>query len=92
MEYEWDLAKDRENRRKHGIGFEATADFDWETALVIPDDRFDYGESRLLAIGLIKGRLASLAFTTRGNRIRTISLRSASRKERNLYDESRQRP
>ena len=88
-EYEWDAEKDGENRRKHGLGFEATANFDWETALVFPDDRFDYGESRLLAIGMIEGKLVSFAFTRRGNRIRAISLRPASRNERKLYNESR---
>jgi len=55
-------------------------------ALVVPDDRLDYGETRWLALGLIGKQLFSLAFTLRDDRIRVISLRRASRKERKLYD------
>jgi uncharacterized DUF497 family protein len=87
MEYEWDDAKAAANLRKHGVSFAIIDDFDWTTALVVADDRYAYGESRWLAIGMIGKRLHALAFTIRGNRIRVISLRAASRKERRLYDE-----
>ena len=56
--------------------------------LVVADQRADYGEPRWLALGLIGDRLHSLAFTIRGERIRIISLRTASRKERMLYEEA----
>jgi len=62
-------------------------DFDWSTAFVVPDERFDYGEDRWLAIGSIGSRLHSLTFTIRGDRIRVISLRVAEPKERRLYHE-----
>jgi uncharacterized DUF497 family protein len=91
-EYEWDLEKNRENHRKHGIGFDSLTGFRWGTALILPDARFDYGESRLQAIGMLDQKLVSFAFTKRGPRIRAISLRIASRKERRLYNASRQRP
>jgi uncharacterized DUF497 family protein len=90
--YEWDSTKNRENLRKHGIGFESLTDFDWGTALLFPSARFDYGERRLQAIGLLDKKLVSLVFTKRGPHIRAISLRTASRKERTLYNASRQRP
>jgi uncharacterized DUF497 family protein len=89
MEYEWNPAKAAANRRKHGVGFNAVLDFDWATALVVADERADYGEPRWLALGMIGGRLHSLAFTIRGNRIRVISLRTASRKERTLYEQAK---
>ncbi|HTQ81934.1 MAG TPA: BrnT family toxin [Pseudolabrys sp.] len=88
MEYEWNAAKAAANRRKHGVGFDAVLDFDWTSALVVADERADYGEPRWLALGLIGERLHSLAFTIRGERIRVISLRAASRKERVLYEEA----
>jgi len=91
MEYEWDAAKAAENRHKHGVGFNAVLDFDWATALVVADKRVDYGEPRWLALGMIGMRLHSLAFTVRGERIRIISLRMASRKERTLYEEEKTR-
>ena len=88
MRFEWDAAKAAANRRKHGVGFDAVLDFDWTSALVVADERADYGEPRWLALGLIGERLHSLAFTIRGERIRVIGLRAASRKERVLYEEA----
>ena len=90
-EYEWDLKKNQENQRKHGIGFVSLSDFQWGTALIFPDARFNYGENRLQAIGMLDQRLVAFAFTKRGPRLRAISL-TASRKERRLYNASRQRP
>jgi uncharacterized protein len=87
MEYEWDEAKAAANRQKHGIAFERIEKFDWTTSLVVRDERFDYGEKRWLAIGKLGNRVFSLAFTLRGNRMRLISLRPASQKERKLYNE-----
>jgi uncharacterized DUF497 family protein len=91
MEYEWDGAKAAGNRRKHGIGFDAALDFEWDSALVIADERVDYGEPRWLAFGVIGKRLHSLAFTIRRQHIRVISLRAASRKERVLYEQTKGR-
>ena len=65
MEYEWDAAKGAANRRKHGVSFNVVLDFDWTTALVVADERADYGEPRWLALGMIGERLHSLAFTIR---------------------------
>ena len=51
MECEWDAAKSRQNRRKHGCVFEMVAGFDWNEAVEVLDDRFDCGEERWLALG-----------------------------------------
>ncbi len=87
MEYEWDEAKSVANLRKHKVAFEAIEGFDWSTAFVVPDERFDYREDRWFAIGMIENRLYSLTFTIRGDRIRVISLRVAEPAERRLYHE-----
>ena len=87
MEYEWDEAKSAANLRKHRIAFDAVEGFDWSTALVVADERFDYNEDRWFAIGLIENRLYSITFTIRGDRIRIISLRAAEPRERRLYHE-----
>lgn len=86
MEFEWDEAKNRENRRKHGIDFaDATGVFFDPLRLILPDDRFDYGEQRYVVVGSISNRLHVVAFTMRGDAIRIISARKANLRERTRY-------
>jgi uncharacterized DUF497 family protein len=59
----------------------------FDTAIYVPDDRYDYGEDRTQALGLIGGRLHMLVFTMRGEVLRAISLRKANPKEVKCYDE-----
>ena len=61
------------------------ARFDWESALIATDSRADYGEDRYVAIGPLDGEICVVCYTPRGQSLRIISLRKASRKERNLY-------
>lgn len=86
MRIEFDDAKDAMNRDKHGISLAAAAEMDFETAKVISDERWDYGEPRYWAIGSIAGRLHILAFTMRGETLRAISLRKANAKERKRHE------
>ena len=65
----------------------AAAEMDFDAALVVPDQRRDYGEERFQAIGPIGGRLHVLAFTMRGNVLRAISLRKANAREVRHYGE-----
>lgn len=67
------------------MAFEAVYSFDWETAYVVEDIRFDYGERRSIAFGLIGADLHVLVHTARDGLIRVISLRRANRRERALY-------
>ena len=87
VDVQFDPTKDEANRRKHGISLEAASGFDWETALEREDDRFDYGEVRFVAIGLIDDRLFVLAFTEgmTDNSLRLISLRPAEKHEARFY-------
>ncbi|MDQ4134725.1 MAG: BrnT family toxin [Pseudomonadota bacterium] len=78
MQIEFDHEKDRINRAKHGISLAAAAEMDFETARVIRDERYDYGEARFWAVGRIAGRLHILAFTMRSETLRAISLRRAN--------------
>ena len=86
--FEWDEAKNQSNIRKHGIGFDtAKRIFDGRVA-TSPDTRQEYGEDRHISIGPVEpGALIVVAHTQRGRRIRLISARPASRKERKAYDE-----
>jgi uncharacterized DUF497 family protein len=56
-----------------------------QTAAVIPDDRYPYGEARFRAYGWMDGRLHMLAFTMRGDALRAISFRKANAREAKLY-------
>lgn len=86
MEIEFDHEKDEINRRTHGVSLAAATDMDFDTALVVTDERFDYGETRFQSLGLIGGRLHMLAFTLRGRALRAISLRIANQRERRRYE------
>ena len=83
MEIEFDPSKDDVSRAKHGISLERARDIDM--LAVMPDSRFDYGEARFRAWGIIDNALYCLAFTTRGGRVRAISLRRAHEKEVKRY-------
>jgi len=87
VKIEFDPAKDEINKAKHGLSLQAADDFDWDTALEREDDRFDYGEVRFVAIGLIDGRLHVMVFTEGSdeNAIRVISLRLAEKHEARYY-------
>ena len=87
MKLTWDEAKRAANLEKHGVDFAAIEAFDWATALVLEDTRKDYGETRLLAMGLIEGRLHALVFARRADGVRVISLRKANSRERRRYEE-----
>ncbi len=55
MRYTWDNAKNRRNLKLHGIAFEDAARIFEGPTVETPDDRFDYGEDRIYAIGLVDG-------------------------------------
>jgi uncharacterized protein len=84
---EFDPAKDQANRRKHGLSLQAAERFEWETALEREDDRFDYGEARFVALGLIDNRLYVLVFAegTNDDTVRPIGLRPAEKHEARYY-------
>lgn len=46
MQITYDPAKDARNVEERGLPFALVRDFEWSTALIVEDDRFDYGECR----------------------------------------------
>jgi uncharacterized DUF497 family protein len=85
MIFEWDAAKSRGNGVECGLPFEfAIPMFDGPT-LELPDDRRDYGERRIVAIGMVDGRALACVYTDRDGVRRIISLRMANREERDGY-------
>ena len=89
MRFEWDRDKGERNQRERGFGFDLAAlIFEGET-IEWPDDRRDYGEARVRAIGEVDGLVLYVVFTDRGDVRRIISARLASRKERDRWHASR---
>ena len=84
--FEWDDDKAAANLARHKVAIERVKEFDWSTALIVVDDREDYGELRMKALGLIGERLHVVVFTERGDTIRVISLRKANRREAKAYE------
>jgi uncharacterized DUF497 family protein len=88
MIFEWDAAKSVKNARERGLPFDvAMAMFDGPT-LEIPDDRRDYGERRIRAIGVVRDVALVCVYSDRSEARRIISLRVANRKERHAYREA----
>ena len=83
MTYEWDEAKSRANLAKHAVSFDAIELFDWDNAVTRSSDRD--GELRFTAIGHLAYTLFLVVYTIRGDNRRIISLRPASREEREVY-------
>ena len=84
--FEWDDAKAAENLRDHRVSFE-------EATLAISDlfatEGFDmreaYGEERVILTGVSQGQLLTVVYTERGERIRIISARKATKHEHDDY-------
>lgn len=85
MRIEFDPAKDITNHAKHGVSMALAGELDWEAALIWIDDRFEYGELRVIALAPKTGILYYVAFVERGEMRRVISLRRANRREVKYY-------
>jgi uncharacterized protein len=86
MEITFDPAKSARNIELRGLSFERAVDFQFETALFSPDQRRDYGEMRIRALGLLEGRLHALVFVETQHGIRVVSLRKANKREVTIYE------
>jgi len=86
MSYEWDPNKAIANIDRHGIDFaDAVTVFDDLNAVTIDDP--DYEEQRFITIAMDAfGRILVVVYTWRGDIIRLISARKATKKERKQYE------
>jgi hypothetical protein len=88
--YAWDEAKRKSNLKKHGLDFK-------DAHLVYKNpDKCTYDASRNdeyrfmdVALAVIRGRVLTLVYTERGEEVRVISFRHASREERKQYEADR---
>jgi uncharacterized DUF497 family protein len=88
--FEWDRRKDVANLRKHGVGFgEASTVFDDPLSITIPDPDHAIGEERFAIVGMSsKPSLPVVVHTIRGERIRLVSARTATKHERRNHEET----
>ena len=86
--FEWDPNKAKANFFKHGVTYEESATvFSDYYSLTIDDPHHSLREKRNITLGLsVNNRLLVVVHTDRGGRIRIISARPASRKERRQYE------
>lgn len=89
LTFEWDEKKARANLAKHRISFENAATvFGDPNAITIYDDSHSTNEHRYATMGYtIQGSLIVVTHTDRGNRIRIISARKTTAREKRNYEE-----
>ena len=89
MHFEWDPEKARANLAKHGVSFEeAMRAFLDPLSVTILDPDHTEGEDRFVLIGQSPtGRLLVVVHTDRGDAVRLISARRATRRERRTYEQ-----
>ena len=87
--FEWDEEKAEKNVRKHhGVTFhEGVTIFDDPSIATLHDPDHSEDEDRYISLGYSsQGRLLTVCYTERGENIRIISCRKATRPERKMYE------
>lgn len=86
LNFTWDDAKATANLCKHGVTFaQATYAFRDPFAVEWLDQRAVYGEERVILLGMSGGQILSVVYTERGENIRIISARRATKYEKDTY-------
>ena len=88
MKIGFDPNKSAKNARERRLPFELVADLEWELALTFEDDRFDYGETRIIALAPLQGRLHVVCYTQRDEVRWIISFRKANAREVKAYEKA----
>jgi len=89
LRFEWDPEKAASNLAKHDVSFEeANTVFGDPLGKIVQDPRHSLGEQRFVLLGRSeRQRFLTIMFTDRGEAIRLISARKATRRERREYEE-----
>ncbi len=90
LELEWDEAKAKANLAKHGVTFE-TARHVFKDMFALDEEERSalYGESRRITTGLARGEMITVVYTERGEAIRIVSARKATKREASDYAKAR---
>ncbi len=88
MRISYDPLKRAATLRDRGLDFEDTIEVFAGRTLDLPDDRFDYGEVRMVTIGHLSGRMVIVVWTQRGAMRHVISMRKANEREQARFGQS----
>ena len=88
MEFHWDPKKAKSNLRKHRVSFEeAVLVFSDDLSFTYDDEAHSHAEPRYATLGIsARGRVLAVAHTMRGEKVRIISAREATPRERRWYE------
>jgi uncharacterized DUF497 family protein len=89
LAFEWDEVKARSNLRKHRVSFhEARTTFNDPYLLTFPDAEHSGTEDRFVSIGISgRSRVLVTNHTDRAGKVRIISSRRATARDRRFYEE-----
>lgn len=82
MRFGWDTSKEKQALLERGIDFTLATEIFLGPTIAWRDDRRDYGELRMRALGEVDGLVLHVVFTDRADLRRIISARMANKKER----------
>ncbi len=85
MQFKWDELKRKSNLAKHGIDFNDARRVFTGPLVLFEDDRADYREQRMIAMGLLDSLVVIVVHVESDSTIRIISMRKADKYETNLY-------
>lgn len=86
MEFEWDEAKRVEIYRKHGVDLLQAALIFENDVLEKEDTRKNYGEKRMIALGMVDGEVYIVVYTKRNEVYRVITAWKGGQRDREAYE------
>jgi uncharacterized DUF497 family protein len=81
----FDSTKRKDTLRDRGLDFEDAATMFAGLTVDFADERFDYGETRIITVGSLAGRMVIVVWTPRGEARHIISMRKANDREKRKF-------
>ncbi len=87
--FDWDKANIKKNEIKHKVYYRESEQVFFDKPIYFKDEKHSKTEDRFYAIGETnKGRRLIIIFTKRSGKVRVISARNQSKKEKKLYEDN----
>jgi uncharacterized DUF497 family protein len=83
--FTWDEPKRQANLAKHGLDFADAEKVFAGPMVLFEDNRADYGEQRMIGVGLLDYLVVLIVHVEKDETIRIISMRKADSNETDLY-------
>jgi len=85
MKFTWDEQKRKKTLSDRGLDFADAHKVFSGPVFTFEDERFDYGETRLVSIGLLDDQVVVIVHTETAKEIRVISMRKGTANEQKIY-------